>query len=88
MRYRNDGTMPLNYGDHGPWVEPGETFDTADYPKISGAQIESHLASRFISAVDRSDVHVHTTRDALDALTSASGVRSASLELTIEGDDE
>lgn len=47
-RYRNDGSMPLNYSDSGgPWVEPGEEFEH----DIPPAQRESHLRSGFISAV-------------------------------------
>lgn len=56
MRYRNDGSMPLNYGDRGPWVEPGGEFDTADYPNIDHAQLESHRLSRFISEVRETQV--------------------------------
>lgn len=80
-RYRNDGSMPLNYGDAGPWVEPGGEFDTADYPNISAAQIESHVRSAFISEVLDADVHEHQTRDVVDALSSAPGRRESPLEL-------
>lgn len=80
MRYRNDGSMPLNYGDKGPWVEPGGEFDTADYPEISAAQLESHLASGFISEVVSvvDELHVHATRGVVDALTTAPGRREQS----------
>lgn len=47
-RYRNDGTLPLNYSDSGgPWVEPGEEFTH----EIPPAQLESHLRAGFISEV-------------------------------------
>jgi hypothetical protein len=75
-RYRNDGSMPLNYGDQGPCVNPGETFDTADYPAIPQAQVESHLQSRFISEVTASplvivdELHEHVDRALIDALTT------------------
>ena len=47
-RYRNDGSMPLNYADSGgPWVEPGEEFEH----DIPPAQLASHLQSQFISVV-------------------------------------
>ena len=48
-RYRNDGSMPLNFGDSGgPWVEPGETF-THDIPEN---QRVSMLGAQIISVVD------------------------------------
>jgi hypothetical protein len=47
-RYRNDGTMPLNYSDSGgPFVQPGEEFEH----DIPPAQLESHLRSGFLSLV-------------------------------------
>lgn len=75
QRYRNDGSMPLNYSDSGgPWVEPGDEFEH----DIPPAQLESHLRSGFISPVLRTvidDAQVHKTREVFDALSSAPGRR-------------
>ena len=47
-RYRNDGSMPLNYSDSGgPEVAPGAEFEHV----IPPAQLASHLRSGFISVV-------------------------------------
>jgi hypothetical protein len=75
-RYRNDGSMPLNYSDSGgPWVEPGEEFEH----DIPPAQLESHLRSGFISEVIPGavidDVHLHDSRDVFDRLKKAPGRR-------------
>jgi hypothetical protein len=75
QRYRNDGTMPLNYGDSGgPFVLPGEEFEH----DIPPAQLESHLRSKFISLVPVvivDEPHEHKTREVFDVLSSAPGRR-------------
>jgi hypothetical protein len=79
-RYRNDGSMPLNYSDSGgPEVAPGAEFEHT----IPPAQLASHLGSGFISVVVSDvapatiesrrlvvdEVHVHVDRTVVDALT-------------------
>lgn len=75
-RYRNDGTMPLNYSDSGgPWVEPGREFKH----EIPPAQLESHLRSGFISVVAGAEVSYDVI-----ALQAAPGARVAPLDVDIE----
>jgi len=52
-RYRNDGSLPLNFSDSGgPWVDPGEVF----VHEIPAGQRDSLLGAQIISAVaDPSD---------------------------------
>lgn len=77
-RYRNDGSMPLNYGDRGPFVEPGQEFSTEDYPDLDLAMVASHVRSGFIRDVGAAifdEIHEHKDRVLIDAQEIASGKR-------------
>jgi hypothetical protein len=79
-RYRNDGSMPLNYSDSGgPWVAPGETFEHT----IPPAQLASHLAAGFLTEIHSAVIgegHVHATREVFDKLASVPGQRRRLLD--------
>jgi hypothetical protein len=81
-KYRNDGSMALNYSDSGgPEVAPGAEFEH----DIPPAQLESHLRSGFISVVaEDSDVHEHSSTELLDRLRAAPSARSQPLTLNDE----
>lgn len=79
-RYRNVGSMPLNYGDRGPFVVPGEEFDTADYPLFPMDQLASHLRSGFVYEVTAAivdELHEHADRALIDALDRSPRKRKA-----------
>lgn len=81
-RYRNIGSLPLNYGEGCPYVKPGEEFNAALYPRMPHDQVAQHLQLGLIeeipapgSVVD--ELHVHSTRDVVDALDAAAGARKS-----------
>lgn len=50
-RYRNVGSLPLNYGDGCPRVEPMDTFVTEDYPRMPLGLVEQHITLGLIEEV-------------------------------------
>ncbi len=51
-RYRNIGSLPLNYGEGCPRVEPGEEFNSDDYPRMQPGMLEQHLRLELIAEVE------------------------------------
>lgn len=76
-RYRNNGSMPLNYGDRGPWVEPDGEFNTEDYPEFPVDQLRSHLQSGFVCVVVTDETQAAPTPEALGTLAKRSRRRVA-----------